>query len=84
MHSFFGNFTVGFSTNLFTISPSTSAKKRKSQVNLSYDILTPLAAKSFVSAHDIKKRVWIDAESPAVLERRKTDVKKALQQMKIA
>ena len=53
-------------------------------VNLSYDILAPLASKSSVSAHDIEGRVWIDAESPAVLERRKTDVNKALQQMKIA
>ena len=61
-----------------------SAKKKKSQVNLSYDILAPLASKSSVSAHDIEGRVWIDAESPAVLERRKTDVNKALQQMKIA
>ena len=49
-----------------------------------HDILAPLASKSSVSAHDIEGRVWIDAESPAVLERRKTDVNKALQQMKIA
>ena len=61
-----------------------AAKKKKSQVNLSYDILAPLASKSSVSAHDIEGRVWIDAESPAVLERRKTDVNKALRQMKIA
>ena len=31
-----------------------SAKKKKSQVNLSYDILAPLASKSSVSAHDIR------------------------------
>ena len=58
-----------------------AAKKTKSQVNLSYDILAPLAENELISAHDIGKSVWMDAESPAALERKSTDVKMALKQM---
>ncbi|MDI1495333.1 MAG: Nucleotidyl transferase [Cenarchaeum symbiont of Oopsacas minuta] len=57
------------------------AKRKKSSINLSYDILTPMAKDGLVSAYDIGKFIWIDAESPAVLERNSIDVKKALEQM---
>lgn len=38
-------------------------------VDLSYDVLAPLAADSQMCAYDIGAAGWIDAESPVVLER---------------
>jgi len=56
-------------------------KKKKKQVNLSFDILQELSKEGKVSAHDIEQREWIDAESPMILERNKKLVTKIIKQM---
>ena len=56
-------------------------KSKTKQVNLSYDILEELSKKGKVSAFDIGKNSWIDAESPVVLERNEKLVKKIIKQM---
>ena len=56
-------------------------RKKKGHVNLSYDILEGLSKKGTVSAFDIGNKPWIDAESPAVLERNKELVRKITRQM---
>ena len=56
-------------------------KKKKKQVNLSFDILQELSKEGKVSAHDIKQREWIDAESPMILERNEKLVTKIIKQM---
>lgn len=55
--------------------------KKKKEVNLSYDILQQLSGEGRVSAFDIGGAGWIDAESPAVLERNKKAVKSIIRQM---
>lgn len=39
------------------------------QINLSYDVLQPMAAEGNLAAYDIGGSEWLDVESPAVLER---------------
>lgn len=56
-------------------------KKSKTKVNLSFDILENLSKKGKVSSFDIGSNAWIDAESPAVLERNTNLVKKIIKQM---
>ena len=56
-------------------------KKKKKQVNLSYDILQQLSKEGKVSAYDIAEREWIDAESPMILERNEKIVTKIIKQM---
>jgi mannose-1-phosphate guanylyltransferase len=56
-------------------------KKKKKQVNLSFDILQELSKEGKVSAHDIEQREWIDAESPMILERNEKVVTKIIKQM---
>ena len=56
-------------------------KKKKKQVNLSFDILQELAKEGKISAHDIEQREWIDAESPMILERNEKLVTKIIKQM---
>lgn len=56
-------------------------KSKKDEINLSYDILEDLSTRNMVSAFDIGKSEWIDAESPVVLERNEKTVKKILKQM---
>jgi mannose-1-phosphate guanylyltransferase len=56
-------------------------KKKKKQVNLSFDILQELSKEGKVSAHDIEQREWIDAESPMILERNEKLVTKIIKQM---
>lgn len=55
-------------------------KKRKS-VNLSYDILQDMSAKGMVGAFDVGDADWMDAESPAVLERNRDTVHAIIRQM---
>jgi mannose-1-phosphate guanylyltransferase len=55
--------------------------KTKKNINLSFDILQGLSKKGLVSAFDIKDTPWLDVESPAILERNHTVVKKILKQM---
>ena len=56
-------------------------KSKGKPINLSYDILTDLAKKGLVSSFDIGNKLWIDVESPTLLERNKDIVKKITRQM---
>lgn len=56
-------------------------KKKKKQVNLSFDILQELSKEGKISAHDMEQREWIDAESPMILERNEKLVTKIIKQM---
>ncbi len=53
----------------------------KKEVNLSFDILQALSKKGKVSAFDIEKNLWIDAESPVILERNQKIVRRIIKQM---
>lgn len=55
--------------------------KKKKNIDLSYDILQPLSKEGKISAFDIEDAEWIDAESPAVLERNQKIVKTIIRQM---
>jgi len=55
--------------------------KKQKEINLSFDILQQLSKEGKISAYDIEDREWIDAESPMVLERNETTVKKIIKQM---
>ena len=55
--------------------------KKKTEINLSYDILQELSREKNVSAYDIGDLEWIDVESPTVLERNKRLVSKIIKQM---
>ena len=57
------------------------SKKKQKQINLSYDILQELSKEGKISAFDIGNKEWIDAESPIVLERNESKVKKIIKQM---
>jgi mannose-1-phosphate guanylyltransferase len=56
-------------------------KSKQKQINLSYDILEGLSKEGKISAFDIGKNDWIDAESPMVLERNQKQVNKIIKQM---
>ncbi|MGD8707220.1 MAG: nucleotidyltransferase family protein [Nitrosopumilaceae archaeon] len=56
-------------------------KSKQKHINLSYDILEALSKKGKISAFDIGKNDWIDAESPMVLERNQKQVNKIIKQM---
>ncbi len=47
------------------------SRKTRKEMNLSYDILQPLSKKGKISAYDIGKQPWIDADSPSRVEREK-------------
>ncbi|HXW02873.1 MAG TPA: nucleotidyltransferase family protein [Nitrosarchaeum sp.] len=55
--------------------------KKQKEINLSFDILQQLSKEGKISAYDIGDREWIDVESPMVLERNQTMVKKIIKQM---
>ena len=56
-------------------------KEKQKQINLSFDILQDLSKEGKISAFDIGKSQWIDAESPTTLDRNYKDVKKIIKQM---
>ncbi len=56
-------------------------KSGKKNANLSYDILQNLSKKNLVSSFDLGRILWVDVESPATLERKRSDVKKIISQM---
>lgn len=56
-------------------------KRRKSDLNLSFDILEELSKKGLVSAYDIGSKPWLDVGSPAMLDRNKKKVKQILREM---
>lgn len=53
----------------------------KKKVDLSYDILGPLASRGSLCAHDIGKADWIDVESPVTLDRNAGRVRRIIEQM---
>lgn len=55
-------------------------KSKKRNVNLSYDVLQPLSKEGKISAFNIDVN-WIDAESPAIIERNQKTVKEIIKQM---
>ena len=57
------------------------AKTKQKEINLSFDILQQLSQEGKISAFDIEDRDWIDAESPMILERNDSTVKKIIKQM---
>lgn len=57
------------------------SKRKKKEINLSYDILQPLSKEGKISAYDIGTVEWMDVESPMVLERNGKTVKKIIKQM---
>ena len=58
------------------------AKRKKKNLNLSFDILEELSKKGKVSAYDIGKKSWLDVESPTYLERNKKLAQKIIKEMK--
>ena len=56
-------------------------KKKRNNINLSYDILQPLSKEEKISAFDICNSGWIDVESPVVLERNAESVRSIIKQM---
>lgn len=56
-------------------------KSKQKHINLSYDILEELSIEGKVSAYDIGNKQWLDVESPTILERNESQVKKIIKQM---
>lgn len=56
-------------------------KSKRKHINLSYDILEELSIEGKVSAYDIGNKQWLDVESPTILERNESQVKKIIKQM---
>ena len=46
-------------------------KQKKTDLNLSYDILQPLSRKGMIAAYDIGKTQWLDIDSPTRVDRNK-------------
>lgn len=57
------------------------AKAKQKEINLSFDVLQQLSKERKISAYDIGDKEWIDVESPMILERNETTVKKIIKQM---
>jgi mannose-1-phosphate guanylyltransferase len=57
--------------NSEVINTITTKKRRKKNLNLSYDILQPLSKKGSIAAYDIGKIQWLDIDSPTRVERNK-------------
>lgn len=55
--------------------------QKKGHVNLSYDILQHLPENGGISAYDIGEEPWLDAESPAVLDRNSEAVREIISRM---
>lgn len=56
-------------------------RRASRKVDLSYDILSPLASSQQLSAYDIGRAGWLDVESPVILERNAQLVSEILAQM---
>lgn len=63
------------------IMKSIRRKRKKQDLNLSFDILQELSKKGKVSSFDIGKNPWIDVESPVLLERDKKLVRQIIKEM---
>ncbi len=53
-------------------------KRKKKEMNLSYDIFQPLSIKSKIAAYDIGKTPWLDIDSPTRVERNKDLVREII------
>jgi len=60
-----------------------SKKKRKKEVNLSYDVLQSLSKKNRIGAYDIAKIPWLDVDSPTRVEREHKLVDTIIKKLKI-
>ena len=56
-------------------------KSKQKEINLSLNILQELSKERKISAFDIGDNLWLDAESPMILERNQKQVKKIIKQM---
>ncbi len=58
-------------------------KKKKRNLNLSFDILEELSLKNKLSGFDIGKTSWMDIESPITLQRNRKLIRKIIREMNI-
>lgn len=56
-------------------------KSNQNDINLSFDILEDLSKKGLVSAYDIGNTPWVDVESPVIIDRNQSLIKKIIKQM---
>ena len=56
-------------------------KSNQNDINLSFDILQDLSKKGLVSAYDIGNTPWMDVESPVMIDRNQSLIKKIIKQM---
>ena len=56
-------------------------RKKRKQINLSFDILQKLSNRKMISAFDIGKTPWIDIDSPTKVERNQELVEKIVKKM---
>jgi len=58
-------------------------KSKQKKIDLSFDVLEDLSKKGRVSAYDIGNTPWIDVESPVVIDRYPSLIKKIIKQMEL-
>ncbi len=56
-------------------------KSNQNDINLSFDILQDLSKKGLISAYDIGNTPWVDVESPVIIDRNQSLIKKIIKQM---
>jgi len=56
--------------------------RTKKSINLSSDIFEKLVKEKIFTSFDIGKTIWLDIESPTIVERYQKEIKKILKQMK--
>ena len=56
-------------------------KSKQKKINLSFDILENLSKKDRISAYDIGNTSWLDVESPTIIDRYQSLIKKIIKQM---
>ncbi|KAG2472177.1 MAG: Mannose-1-phosphate guanyltransferase [Nitrosopumilales archaeon] len=58
-------------------------KSKQKKIDLSFDVLEDLSKKGRVSAYDIGNTPWLDVESPVVIDRYPSLIKKIIKQMEL-
>ncbi len=58
-------------------------KPKQKKINLSFDVLESLSKEGKISAYDIGNTPWLDVESPVVIDRHHSLVKKIIKQMEL-
>jgi len=56
-------------------------KSNKKNNNLSYDVLQKLSKGEIISSYDIGKKLWLDIESPVIVERNLPSIKHIIKEM---